>query len=183
MIRWRLAVPAVALALFGSAIGTRLAMLTDERILKHVLMAVLPVVAFFVLRKNSLVSEKAERLSARKEAAITWIGALAVGAYDGFYGPGTGTFMIIILIGFARMPSMEAAAYTKLVNLSSNVASLVTFLFSGQVVILLGLAAAVFSIAGHYAGSGLVLKNGARIIRPIILAVLALLFLKLIFDL
>ncbi|MEZ3503483.1 MAG: TSUP family transporter [Lachnospiraceae bacterium] len=183
VIRWRLAVPAVALALFGSAIGTRLAMLTDERILKHVLMAVLPVVAFFVLRKNSLVSEKAERLSARKEAAITWIGALAVGAYDGFYGPGTGTFMIIILIGFARMPSMEAAAYTKLVNLSSNVASLVTFLFSGQVVILLGLAAAVFSIAGHYAGSGLVLKNGARIIRPIILAVLALLFLKLIFDL
>lgn len=91
--------------------------------------------------------------------------------------------MIIVLLGFAHMTSMEAAAYTKLVNLSSNIASLVTFLFGGQVVIVLGLAAGIFSIAGHYAGSGMVLKNGTKIIRPIILVVLALLFVKIIFDL
>lgn len=183
IIRWKLAVPAICLALLGSHIGTRLTMLVDEQILKHVLMVVLPVVAFFVLRKNSLVSEKEERLSERREAVTTWIGAFLIGGYDGFYGPGTGTFMIIVLLGFAHMTSMEAAAYTKLVNLSSNIASLVTFLFGGQVVIVLGLAAGIFSIAGHYAGSGMVLKNGTRIIRPIILVVLALLFVKIIFDL
>lgn len=183
VIRWKLAIPAICLALLGSHIGTRLTMMTDERILKHVLIVVLPVVAFFVLRKNSLVSEKKERLSKRREAVITWSGAFVIGTYDGFYGPGTGTFMLIVLLGFARMTSMEAAAYTKLVNLSSNLASLATFLLGGQVVILLGLAAAVFSIAGHYVGSGLVLKNGTKIIRPIILVVLALLFIKIIFDL
>lgn len=183
IIRWKLAVPAICLALLGSHIGTRLTMLVDEQILKHVLMVVLPVVAFFVLRKNSLVSEKEERLSERREAVTTWIGAFLIGGYDGFYGPGTGTFMIIVLLGFAHMTSMEAAAYTKLVNLSSNIASLVTFLFGGQVVIVLGLAAGIFSIAGHYAGSGMVLKNGTKIIRPIILVVLALLFVKIIFDL
>lgn len=183
VIRWKLAVPAICLALLGSHIGTRLTMLVDEQILKHVLMIVLPIVAFFVLRKNSLVSERAERLSARREAAIMWLGAFLIGSYDGFYGPGTGTFMIIVLLGFAHMTSMEAAAYTKLVNLSSNVASLATFLFGGQVVIALGLAAGVFSIAGHYVGSGMVLKNGTKIIRPIILVVLALLFVKIIFDL
>lgn len=183
VIRWKLAIPAIACALTGSVIGTRLTLLTDERILKHVLMVVLPVVAFFVLRKNSLVSEKAERLPEKKEAAITWIGAFLIGAYDGFYGPGTGTFMIIVLMGFAHMTSMEAAAYTKLVNLSSNIASLTTFLLSGQVVLLLGLAAAVFSIAGHYVGSGMVLKNGTKIIRPIILIVLLLLFIKVILEL
>lgn len=183
IIRWKLAVPAICLALLGSHIGTRLTMLVDEQILKHVLMVVLPVVAFFVMRKNSLVSEKEERLSERREAVTTWIGAFLIGGYDGFYGPGTGTFMIIVLLGFAHMTSMEAAAYTKLVNLSSNIASLVTFLFGGQVVIVLGLAAGIFSIAGHYAGSGMVLKNGTKIIRPIILVVLALLFVKIIFDL
>lgn len=183
VIKWKLAVPAIALALLGSHLGTRLALMTDERILKHVLMAVLPVVAFFVLRKNSLVSEKAKRPGERRERAVTWVGALVIGAYDGFYGPGTGTFMLIVLLGFAHMTSLEAAAYTKLVNLSSNIASLVTFLLGGQVVIPLGLAAAVFSIAGHYTGSGLVLKNGTRIIRPIILAVLALLFIKILVEL
>lgn len=183
VIRWKLAVPAICLALLGSHIGTRLTMLVDEQILKHVLMVVLPIVAFFVLRKNSLVSEKSERLSGQREALITWLGAFLIGGYDGFYGPGTGTFMIIVLLGFAHMTSMEAAAYTKLINLSSNIASLVTFLFGGQVVITLGLAAGIFSIAGHYAGSGMVLKNGTKIIRPIILVVLALLFVKIIFDL
>lgn len=183
LINWKLAVPAVCLALLGSTIGTHLTMLTDEQILKHVLIVVLPVVAFFVLRKNSLVSEREKRLSAGKEAAITWIGAFFIGAYDGFYGPGTGTFMIIVLLGVAHMTSMEAAAYTKIVNLSSNIASLMTFLLGGQVIILLGLAAAVFSIAGHYVGSGLVLKNGTKIIRPIILVVLALLFIKILLEL
>lgn len=183
VIKWKLAVPAIAFALLGSHLGTRLALMTDERILKHVLMAVLPVAAFFVLRKNSLVSEKAKRPGERRERAVTWIGALVIGAYDGFYGPGTGTFMLIVLLGFAHMTSLESAAYTKLVNLSSNIASLVTFLLGGQVVIPLGLAAAVFSIAGHYTGSGLVLKNGTRIIRPIILAVLALLFIKILVEL
>ena len=67
VIRWKLAIPAVLCALTGSYIGTRLTLLTDERILKHVLMIVLPVVAFFVFRKNSLITEKENRLEERKE--------------------------------------------------------------------------------------------------------------------
>ena len=183
VIRWKRAIPAVLCALTGSYIGTRLTMLTDERILKHVLMIVLPVVAFFVFRKNSLITEKENRLEERKEMIITWIGSLFIGCYDGFYGPGTGTFLILVFMGLAHMTSMEAAAYTKIVNLSSNIASLVTFLYGGQVVLVLGLAASAFSIAGHYTGAGMVLKNGSKIIRPIILVVLMLLFIKIVTDL
>ncbi|MBR5510256.1 MAG: TSUP family transporter [Lachnospiraceae bacterium] len=183
VIRWKLIAPAIALALIGSTFGTHLSMMADEQILKNVLMIVLPVVAFLVLRKNSIVSEKTQRLSEKKEAVITWGAALVIGTYDGFYGPGTGTFMILALLGIAHMTSMEAAAYTKILNLSSNLASLVTFLLNGQAVILLGLAAGVFSIAGHYMGSGLVLKNGTKIIRPIIFVVLILMFVKILFDL
>ena len=89
-IRWKLAIPAVACALAGSYIGTRLSLLTDEKILRYVLIVVLPVVAFFVLRKNSLVSEKTKRLDEKKEMAVSWVSAFLIGIYDGFYGPGTG---------------------------------------------------------------------------------------------
>ena len=162
-IRWKLIAPAVVMALIGSYLGTRLSILTDEKILRQVLLIVLPVVAFFVLRKNSLISEKTERLEPKKEQLIVWTSAL--------------------IIGLAHLTSMESAAYTKILNLSSNVCSMVTFLLGGHILLLLGLTASVFSIAGHYAGAGMVLKNGTKVIRPIILVVLALLFIKIIFNL
>ena len=71
----------------------------------------------------------------------------------------------------------------KLANLSSNVTALVVFLFSGNIIFPLGLAASAFSIAGHYIGAGMVMKNGSRIVRPLILVVITLLFIKIIFDL
>lgn len=71
----------------------------------------------------------------------------------------------------------------KVANLASNVAALVTFFMHGAVWLGLGLAAAVFSIAGNYLGAGMVMKDGTKIVRPIIVAVLALLFVKVIFDL
>ena len=108
---------------------------------------------------------------------------LIIGTYDGFYGPGTGTFLLIMFMGLAHLTSMESAAYTKILNLSSNVCSMVTFLLGGHILLLLGLTASVFSIAGHYVGAGMVLKNGTKVIRPIILVVLALLFIKIIFNL
>lgn len=183
VIRWKLIIPAIVLALTGSYLGTRLNLITDEKILKMVLIIILPVVAFFVLRKDSLLKEKDQPLPESVEHLVVWISAFVIGAYDGFYGPGTGTFLLLVFIGIARMTSMEAAAYTKLINLSSNTASFVTFLLGGHVIILLGLAAAAFSIAGHYTGAGMVLKNGTKIIRPIILVVLTLLLIKIIFNL
>ena len=182
-ISWKLIAPAVVMALIGSYLGTRLSILTDEKILRQVLLIVLPVVAFFVLRKNSLISEKTERLEPKKEQLIVWTSALIIGTYDGFYGPGTGTFLLIMFMGLAHLTSMESAAYTKILNLSSNVCSMVTFLLGGHILLLLGLTASVFSIAGHYVGAGMVLKNGTKVIRPIILVVLALLFIKIIFNL
>ena len=109
-IRWKLIAPAVVMALIGSYLGTRLSILTDEKILRQVLLIVLPVVAFFVLRKNSLISEKTERLEPKKEQLIVWTSALIIGTYDGFYGPGTGTFLLIMFMGLAHLTSMESAA-------------------------------------------------------------------------
>lgn len=81
------------------------------------------------------------------------------------------------------MDLRTASGNMKVTNLSSNLAALAVFLFSDVIILPLGIAASVFSIAGHYVGSGMVMKNGNKIVRPIILVVITLLFIKLAFDL
>ena len=182
-VDWSIAGPAIVLSLIGSSIGAKLTMMMPESVLKVVLLVVLPVTAVFVFRKNALVEKQSGSVSHRRMLLITWIAALAIGCYDGFYGPGTGTFLILVMVGLAKMDMMQAAANTKLINLASNISALAAFLIGGKVVLTLGLAASVFSIAGHYTGSSMVMKNGTKIVKPIILVVLVLLFLKVIFNL
>ena len=76
----------------------------------------------------------------------------------------------------------KSSGNVKLLNLSSNVAAFTTFLVHGQIVLALGGTAADFSIAGHYLGSGMVMKNGSKIVRPIILVVMTLLYIKIIYE-
>ena len=102
--------------------------------------------------------------------------------YDGFYGPGTGTFLIIAFTVFTRMAVGSANAQAKVINLTSNITSLAVFLLNGQVLIPLGLAGAAWNMAGAWVGSGLAMSKGVKIVRPVILLVLALLLAKIIFG-
>ena len=143
----------------------------------------LPVVAFFVLRKRALDVPADATISTKKQIAIIAISSFFIGMYDGFYGPGTGTFMLLAFTAAAKLPVREANGEVKCANLASNVAALVTFAANGTVWWGLGLIASAFAIAGSYVGSGLVVKNGAKVVRPIMLVVLALLFVKVLYDL
>ena len=183
LVNAKLAIPSVAFAVAGSSIGARLSLRVDDRILKYVLFVVLPAAAFFVLNRHLFPDRKEEKLVPDRKMLLTAvIAAFVIGIYDGFYGPGTGTFLIIAFTVFAKMGANHANAHTKVINLTTNVTSLVIFLINGQVLIPLGLTAAAFNMAGNYVGSGLVLSKGTKIIRPIILAVLALLFIKILLD-
>ena len=108
------------------------------------------------------------------------LSAFLIGVYDGFYGPGTGTFLIIAFTVFAHLGVGIANAQAKIINLTTNLTSLVIFLLNGQVLVPLGMAAAACNMLGNYIGSGLVLTRGSKIVRPIILGVLALLLLKVL---
>lgn len=181
-VDWGTAIPSILLALSGSVIGANIALLIDENVMKYVLILILPIIAIYILRGRSMNEEKAERMISRgKVYLIVSLASFVLGAYDGFYGPGTGSFLILIYTGLAKMDIKTASGNTKLVNLASNVAALVTFFLNGKIIFLLGITAAVFSIAGHYIGAGLAMKNGHKIIRPIILFVFVLLFIKVIF--
>ena len=113
---------------------------------------------------------------------ISVIISFVIGMYDGFYGPGTGTFLIIAFSLFAGMDVRSANGLSKAVNLTTNVTSLLVYLHSGQVMITLGLAAAACNMAGNWLGSGMAVRAGTRITRPVILCVLALLLIRIIFQ-
>ena len=180
LINPKLAVPSVAAAFAGSTLGARFSLLVSEDVMKYILFAVLPIAAFFVLNRHLFRDRGGEAAANRKTLVICVLSALFIGAYDGFYGPGTGTFLIIAFTVFARISVSSANAQAKVINLTSNITSLAVFLLNGQVMFLLGLAGAFCNMAGNYLGSGLALSRGTRIVRPVILAVLLLLFLKII---
>lgn len=177
----KLAAPGIVCALLGSVIGAKIVLLVDDTYLRWMMIVVLPIVAVTVLMDKNH-SEKEPTLSLKVRVAIVAVAGLIIGIYDGFYGPGTGTFLLLALTKLAQMDIRTASGNVKLINLSSNFAALFTFLFSGYVNIVLGLAGALFCLIGHYMGAGLVMKNGSRIVRPIILVVLMLLFAKIILE-
>ncbi len=179
-IRWRLALPGMAAAVVGSWCGAHLSLMVDSAVLTKVLYVVLPLTAVLVLRKDSLREQPSGEVSDRRTALIAAAAALVIGVYDGFYGPGTGTFLIIAFSMLARMDVRTANGQCKAINLTTNVTSLLVFLRSGQTVVTLGLAAAACNMVGGWLGAGLALRAGAKITRPIILLVLALLALKVL---
>ncbi len=180
LVNLRLVVPSVAAAVLGSSLGANLSLMISETVMKYILLAVLPVSAFFVLNRNLFRnSGKTKAATDRKTILVCIASAFIIGMYDGFYGPGTGAFLIIACTVFARMTVSSANAQAKVINLTSNITSLAIFLAGGQVMIPLGLAG---NIAGNWIGSGLAVTKGTRIVRPVILLVLVLLLMKIVFN-
>lgn len=182
-VNWRLAAGSIVLALVGAYIGTSLQLRIDEKYLQYTLLVVLPIVAAVMLLRKQQLPEEPGRIGKGAQLGIVWGASLVIGIYDGFYGPGTGTFLLLVYCYLGKMDVRTASGNVKLANLASNVGSLVTALIAGTVVIPLGALAAVFSVAGHYLGAGLNIKNGTRIVRPVIFVVLGLLAVKVITDL
>ena len=181
LVNWKIAIPTIVCAMLGSSLGANLSIRVPESTMELVLLIVLPVVAFVVLNPKIFHDNaECEILLDRKLWITAVTSSFLVGMYDGFYGPGTGTFLIIAFTVFAKLDIRTANAQAKVINLTTNITSLTIFLLNGQAVILLGLAAAVCNMAGNYIGANLALTRGSKITRPVILLVLGLLFLKVL---
>jgi len=173
-----------AVALGGSFAGTSAVLLVDPGFLRYLLIVLIPAITVFTILNRSMGHvDLSHQHSRTKKCSLAALAALAIGFYDGFFGPGTGSFLILVYTAVLRYDFVTANANTKVVNLASNVAALVTFISSGKVLYPLGIPAAAAGIAGNLIGAHMVLSGGARVIRPVFLAVLALLFAKIVWDL
>lgn len=181
-VDWSLAPLSILLALIGSHFGVKLQLTMDAQVLKHLLLLILPLCAAAIWKQKTFPEERGN-IAPWLQRTIVWASALIIGAYDGLYGPGTGTFLLLVGCNLAKLDVRTASGNAKVVNLSSNISALVTSIMAGKVLIPIGLIAAAFSILGHYLGAGLALKNGSKVIRPVILVVLVLLAVKVLSEL
>lgn len=179
LVNLKLAVPAVIAAMIGSSIGANIVLIVPAEVMNYVLIVVLPVSAFLVLNKKIFNDEGSDTIVLDKRTYITAMAAaLVVGIYDGFYGPGTGTFLIIAFTVFAKLDIKTANAQAKVINLTTNITALVIFLINGQILLPLGIAAAACNMVGGYIGAGLAMSKGSNLSRNCIIFVLFLLALK-----
>ena len=180
-INIKLAVPTIFAAVLGSSVGANLMLRMDNSFMQTLLLVLLPISALVVMHPKLFRDNPHGQL---RLDAKTWITAITValvmGFYDGFYGPGSGTFMIIAFTLFAKMSLPQANAQTKVINLTTNITSLTILLLEGSVLLPLGLAGAVCNMAGSFLGTGIAIKNNTRITRPVILLVMILLFVKIL---
>lgn len=180
-VPWKIAPFCIPCAFAGSALGANIALVINDGPFKILMLIILPLTGIYVLFKKDL-SPSGEELEFKKSLIVSMIIAFIIGIYDGFYGPGTGTFLILLLTGIAKMNIQRANGLTKVINWSTNVAALSVFLINHQVVLPLGLAAGCCNIIGNYIGATRFEQGGSKIARPVILLVLAIFMIKVVSE-
>ena len=163
----------------GALAGALVVSAIDKESLKPIVIAMLIGAAVLLVVRKPARDEDAPR-------ARWWIPAslaLVIGAYDGFFGPGTGTFLIVGFVALCGRSLVHASADAKVVNFASNLASVIVFARGGFIVWQLALPMAFGQLAGGVIGAQLAMKGGERIVRIVVLAVSGALIVKLVLDL
>lgn len=179
---WHVLLPAAAIGLLASFAGAWWVTVVSPEYLRKALPFVLSGVLVYTLAKKELGREHAPRFFGRAEVALAAaIGAL-VGFYDGFFGPGTGSFFVFLFVRVLGYDFLNASACAKLLNTATNFAALVLFAAKGHIWWQVGLTMAVCNVLGSYAGTHLALKHGAGFVRSVFIVVVSALILKTGYD-
>jgi uncharacterized membrane protein YfcA len=181
-LRWGALWPAVAAALVGSFVGAWAVTQVSADGLKRALPFILGVVLAYTLMRKELGRHHTPRFEGRREAA--WASAIGatVGFYDGFFGPGTGSFFVFLFVRALGYDFLHASASAKLLNTATNVAALVAFAWTGHVWWRLAALMAVANVLGSLLGTRLALRHGAGFVRGVFIVVVSLLILKTGYD-
>lgn len=178
----RTALPMALIALCGSFGGAAVATVLPAAAFKPIIVIALLAVAAFTAFKPQLGAATALRFSGHKHHIAAGAAGLVIGFYDGLIGPGTGTFLVITLVGLLGYDFLQSSAKAKIVNLATNFGALLLFIPHGAVLWMLGAILAVANIAGAYLGSRMAIARGSTFIRVVFLIVVVLLIGKLGYD-
>lgn len=179
---WRTLGPALAAALAGGAAGAWLVTQVPSDWLRRLLPWMLAAVLVSTLSRKELGATHTPRFTATREAAVAALISLLLGIYDGFFGPGTGSFLIFLFVRVLGFDFLHAVGSAKVINTATNLASLAVFAGTGHVWWHYMLPMAVANVLGSMLGTTLALKHGSGFVRRVFLAVVSALVLKTAFD-
>jgi len=181
-LRWGALWPAAGAGFAGSFCGAWAVTVASPVFLRKLLPFVLLGVLVYTLAKKHLGREHAPRLQGRTEAIAAGTIGVGIGFYDGFFGPGTGSFLVFLFVRWLGYDFLNASACAKLVNTATNLAALVLFAVKGHVWWHFALALAVSNVLGSVLGTHLALKHGAGFVRAFFIVVVSALILKTGYD-
>jgi uncharacterized membrane protein YfcA len=143
---------------------------------------ILIVIAIYTFLKKDLGSVQTKRLPLTKQIIFGSIIGILVGFYDGFFGPGTGSFLVLGFVVVLGFEFVTASAYSKVINCITNISALIVFIKQGYYLLDLGILMAICNMAGSFTGSRIALKKGNSFIRLIFLIIVAIMILKYSYD-
>lgn len=183
MIDVPIAIISAVMALLGSWLGASTALKLSAEFLNYLLIFLIPLITILTfVRKKLGIFDNSHLLKIGYRLALGGVAGLVIGFYDGFFGPGTGTFLILIYSAILHYDFVRANGNTKVVNLASNVAALITFAQAGQIWYPIAIPAALCGIAGNLLGSKMVMLRGNKLIRQVFLLALILLLGRVLFN-
>jgi hypothetical protein len=171
---------AIACAFTGGILGTVAVQQIDAAILESILpFLILAIGAYFLFSKKVTAQDNKQLLA---PAVFAFSIALCIGFYDGFFGPGTGSFLTLAFVSLAGHDLIKATAHAKILNFASNIAALISFALAGKVLWLLGACMLLGQAIGATLGSKLVISRGAGFIRPLMVTMSIALSAKLLLN-
>ncbi len=181
-IRWPAMLPGALAALVGAFFGAWAVTLVNPQFLRLALPLVLLALLIYTLRKKDLGSAHAPLHEGRKERALAVAIGLTIGFYDGFFGPGTGSFFVFLFVRVLGYDFLNASVSAKLLNLATNVAALALFAAKGHVWWHFAVPLALANVLGSVLGSWLALRRGTGFVRHVFIVVVGLLIVKTSWD-
>lgn len=181
-LRWRSLLPAALAGFAGSFLGAWLVMFLSTAVLRKALPVILLAVLVYTLAKKNLGKQHQPRLGPIAEPCAASLIGFSIGLYDGFFGPGTGSFLVFLFVRWLGYDFLNASAHAKVVNVCTNLAALILFAAKGHVWWHFTLVMALSNIVGSLVGSHIALKYGSGFVRAFFIVVVSALILKTGFD-
>jgi len=169
-------------AFIGSGLGASVATKIPKEAFKPIILFMLIVVALYTWRKKELGLVENFRFARRHQVGMGALAGLVIGFYDGIFGPGTGSFLMLILVALLGFAFLQASVTAKIVNLATNLGAILVFGLNGKILWFLGLTMAMGNVMGGFLGARWALKGGSALIRKVFLVVTTLLILRLAYD-
>jgi len=181
-VQAKLLLPLALVAFMASMLGSSMASIISNELFKPIIFFILIAVAIYTYTNKQFGQASSKQVQPRQAFYISLLIGLVIGFYDGFIGPGTGSFLLLLFVSVLGFNFLQASAHAKLVNVATNLASVLYFGFKGLIVFKIALPMAAANILGNYCGVKLALLKGNKFIRVLFLTIVAATLIRFGWD-
>ncbi|TYQ25916.1 sulfite exporter TauE/SafE family protein [Pseudanabaena sp. UWO310] len=181
-IEWGTTIPAMFAAFIFSFLGARITSLLNPSLMRPVILVLLIAVAIYTFNKKDFGLLQISKFSQSQQWLYSVVIGSAIGFYDGFFGPGTGSFLIFAFVGIFGYSFLTASASAKIINFATNLAAILYFFFTNNIIYTFGIPMAICNILGAFIGTKLAISKGSQFVRKLFLVIVSLLICKLGYD-